>query len=66
MKCRLKEILLTEFNDMHQTELAKALNMSDGHLSQIATGKIIPSLKTAIRIAKYLGKHVEDIWKITP
>lgn len=45
---------------MTQTELAKLSNVSNGTISQLANGRIEPSVKTARKIEKALGM---EIWE---
>lgn len=60
MKCKLKVILAERM--MKQSELAKLVRITDQTLSLISRGKSEPTLRVAIRIAKALNMHVEDIW----
>ncbi|EEL69419.1 hypothetical protein bcere0026_36200 [Bacillus mycoides] len=45
-----------------QGALAKRVQITPQQLSQIVHGKSEPSLRNAIKIAKTLNLHVEDIW----
>ncbi|PHF09326.1 helix-turn-helix transcriptional regulator [Bacillus wiedmannii] len=60
MKCKLKEIL--DERMIKQGALAKRANITPQQFSQIIHGKSEPSLRNAIKIAKILELHVEDIW----
>lgn len=60
MKCRLKEIL--DDRMIKQGALAKRVQITPQQLSQIVHGRSEPSLRNAIKIAKTLNLHVEDIW----
>ena len=63
MKCNLKVLLLTELDDMRQKELAAELGMNYNHFNRIVNGKVIPTLPVALKIAKHIGKHVDEIWE---
>ncbi|EOO70021.1 hypothetical protein IIC_04823 [Bacillus cereus VD021] len=60
MKCKLK-ISLAE-RTIKQFDIAKIVGITDQTLSLIARGKSEPTLRVAMRIAKTLDLHVEDIW----
>lgn len=45
-------------------QLAHRLGMSRPYVTRLEHGDIQPSLKTALRIAKCLGKPVEEIFKL--
>lgn len=66
VKCNLKVLLLTELDDMRQNEFAAELGMNYNHFNRIVNGKVIPTLPTALKIAKRIGKHVDEIWEIVP
>jgi len=63
VKCNLKLLLLTEFDDMQQNKLAAELEMNYNHFNRIVNGKVIPTLPVALKIAKHIGKHVDEIWE---
>ncbi|OLS39156.1 helix-turn-helix transcriptional regulator [Bacillus sp. MRMR6] len=60
MKCRLKEIMKEEGRT--QRWLSEKVNASMTTISSIINEKSIPALPLAFRIAKTLGKRIEDIW----
>lgn len=61
LTCRLK-VMMVEL-DIRQTELAAAVGKSRSAINQVANGKHEPELETAIRIAQFIGKPVEEIWQ---
>ena len=58
----LKDIR-TERN-LIQEDLAEAIGSCSRTISRIERGERNPSLEMAIRMARYLNLHVEDIFKI--
>lgn len=50
---------------MTQAELAKAVGTSPVVICRYETGKRIPKISTASRIAEVLGCKVDDIWPVT-
>ena len=48
--------------DSSQKELAEEFGVSKQTFSNWVTGRIAPTLNTALRIAKRLDCNVEDIW----
>jgi len=62
LKCRLR-VLLAEM-EMTQQELIQRMDkpISNSAMSQIVRGDSLPTLPTAISIAKAIGKPVEEIW----
>ncbi|MED1789210.1 helix-turn-helix transcriptional regulator [Brevibacillus laterosporus] len=60
MQSRLKEIL--EERGVKQKWLQERVGMSQSAINRIINGKSVPILKDAIRIARVLQLHVEDIW----
>lgn len=62
LKNRLRVILAEE--DIKQTELADAVGVSRNTIGSICNRNHKPDLETAIRIARYLSKKVEDIWEL--
>lgn len=60
MRCKLKEIRKEQ--GWTQKWLAQKVGISDKTMSEIITEKSLPTLQTAIRIAKVVGKPVEEIW----
>ncbi|MBJ8027771.1 helix-turn-helix transcriptional regulator [Bacillus cereus group sp. N21] len=60
MKCRLRGIL--DKNGIKYSFFAEKVNIQRSTMSLILNEKSIPTLPVAIRIAKALNMHVEDIW----
>lgn len=48
--------------NMTQAELSKAINVSKYSVVAIETERYEPSCEFAIKVARYFGKHVEDIF----
>ena len=46
------------------SEFATSINVSDGYMSQIFSGKRNPSAKIAYKITEALGLEIEDIFSI--
>lgn len=49
-------------NDLTQEELAKVVNVSRQTIISVEKGKYVPSVLLALKIAKYFGKPLEDIF----
>ncbi len=49
-------------NDISQTDLANVLGVSRQTIHSIETGKFIPSTLLALKIAKYFGIEVENVF----
>jgi putative transcriptional regulator len=47
-----------------QTELANVISVSRQTINAIETGKYIPSTVLALKIAKFFGKTVDDIFTL--
>lgn len=60
--CKLKSVLLDIRKS--QTELADYVGLTKANMSLIANGHAMPKIDTALMIARFCGKSVEDIWKI--
>lgn len=60
MKNRLKE--LRKSNKLTQDELANAVGVSRQTINAIENDKYNPTLELAIRLARYLGLPVEEIF----
>jgi len=60
VKNRLKVLLVEK--EIRQKELAEYVGVSQATIAMIANKKALPSLENALKIAKYLGVRVEDIW----
>jgi transcriptional regulator with XRE-family HTH domain len=50
------------FTGQRQTAIAEATGLTNGTISQIATGRTRPSLDTASAIARFLGVPVETLF----
>jgi len=53
-----------EKNEMSQEELAGLLGVSRQTIHSIEKGKFIPSALLAMRIAKFFGKSVEEVFTL--
>jgi putative transcriptional regulator len=62
LKNRLVECL--EAKKLNQSWLARRLGMSRAYVSRLASGKIQPSMTVAFRIARCLGKPIEEIFQL--
>lgn len=60
MKNRLEELRLER--GVRQEELAEALKVSRQTISSLENGRYNPSILLAIRLARYFGMPVEDIF----
>lgn len=47
-----------------QDDLAKIIGVSRQTINAMEAGKYIPSTLSALKIAKYFGKYVEDIFML--
>ena len=47
-----------------QEDLAKIINVSRQTINAMEAGKYVPSTVLALKIAKYFGKNVEDIFEL--
>ena len=56
--------LVLEVNKVKQCQLAKDLFLSPETVSAYVRGVRTPDIYTAIKIAKYLGVKVDDIWEV--
>jgi putative transcriptional regulator len=54
---------LTE-RKIRQSQLARRLRMSPAYVSRLCSGKIQPSIESALRIARYFEKPVEQIFQL--
>ncbi len=57
---KLREILAKHGSS--QAWLARKAGISATTMSEIVRGEVMPSLGTARKIAKALGKSIEEIW----
>jgi putative transcriptional regulator len=62
IKCKLREIRLTEYQEDNQKAFAKSLEIAPSQYNRYETGDILPSLSIALKIAKKLNKTVDEIW----
>jgi len=46
----------------NRSELARSLNVTRPHVSQILSGKSVPSLMVAAGMAKELGVSLDQLW----
>lgn len=60
MKNRLRQERILQ--DLSQTDLAKAVDVSRQSIHAIEKGKYVPSTLLALKIARVLKKSVEDIF----
>ena len=60
LKNRLEEI--RKQREIKQEELAEAMGVSRQTISSLENGRYNPSVILAIKLARYFGKHVEDIF----
>ena len=56
-------VILRKQNKITQEELAKTAGISRQALYAIEKGKNIPTVETAMRIAEFFGKSVEDVFR---
>ncbi|CAD7810989.1 hypothetical protein CHRY9390_02281 [Chryseobacterium aquaeductus] len=47
-----------------QEDLAKVINVSRQTINAMEAGKYVPSTVLAVKIARYFGKNVEDIFEL--
>ncbi|MEG0762134.1 putative transcriptional regulator [Chryseobacterium piscicola] len=47
-----------------QEDLAKIINVSRQTINAMEAGKYVPSTVLALKIARYFGKNVEDIFEL--
>lgn len=62
MKNKIQQVMYQR--NLTQTELAKRIGIRRDYLNRIIRSKITPSVPLAIRIARGLGKFVEDLFII--
>jgi len=60
LRNRLKVLLVEK--EIRQKDLAEAVGVSHSAITAICNKRALPSLETALKIAKVLGVRVEDIW----
>ncbi len=57
---------LREARGLSQGQLAEALNVSRQTVNAIETGKYLPSLPLAFTLARFFGRHLEEIFHDQP
>lgn len=62
LKNRLAECLRER--RIKRSQLARRLRMSRAYVTRLMQGKIAPSLAVALRIARYFGRPVEEIFEL--
>ena len=66
MRCpltnRLAECL--DAKGIKKSQLAFRLKMSRAYITRLVSGDIQPSIQVALRLARYFGKPVEDIFQL--
>lgn len=60
MECRLKEII--KERGLKQGYIAEKAGISNTTMSALVTGRNLPTLPVAARIAKVLELHIDEIW----
>jgi putative transcriptional regulator len=63
IKCRLRVILAER--EIRQIDFAEKIGVRQATISALVSGKQIPSLQVALRIARELRMPIEDIWVVT-
>jgi putative transcriptional regulator len=48
---------------LSQAELAQAMSVSRQTINSIEKGRYVPSLPLALALARYFGKHVEEMFR---
>ncbi len=61
MKPRIKEMRKKAY--LTQAELAELTGISDGYISRLETGKVMPTADTLWKIAKAIGCKVDDLYE---
>jgi putative transcriptional regulator len=49
---------------INQSQLARRFDLSRAHVSRLVRGDVQPSIGLALRLARYFGKPVEQIFKL--
>jgi DNA-binding Xre family transcriptional regulator len=60
VKCRMSVILAEK--EMQLKDLKEKINLDYKHLSSIKTGNTMPTIPTALKIAKGLEVGLDDLW----
>lgn len=55
-----------ECGDITQQDLANAVGVTRLTIHSIETGKFVPSTVLALKLARYFGKKVEEIFYLLP
>src|ERR1039458_3400834 len=66
MQCKMTNRLTERLaaKRVKKSQLAFWLKMSRAHVTRLERGEVRPSLETALRIARYFGKPVEEIFQL--
>lgn len=62
MKSEVRQ--LRQAAGLSQEALAKALGVSRQTINAIETGRYDPSLRLAVHLARYFGRHVEEMFDV--
>lgn len=62
IKNNIDHFLKWELNDMSQAEFAARIGENRTHFNKICAGEVEPGVLKAIKIARELGKTVEEVW----
>jgi transcriptional regulator with XRE-family HTH domain len=60
MQNKLGRILYAR--NLREHDLARRAGLTQGHLNRIKNGRVVPSLKTALRICAALGLSVDEVF----
>lgn len=60
VKCRMSVILAEK--EMQLKDLAGKIDLNYKHLSAIKTGRTMPNIPTALKIARGLKVGLDDLW----
>lgn len=59
---RIDEFLKWKMDNMSQAEFAEQIGLNRTYFNKICNGEVEPGVKKAMKIAKKLGKTVEEVW----
>ena len=64
--CRMKNSVKVEraIKNITQQELAEAVGVSRQTINFIETGRYMPSTIVALKIARYFGRHADEIFQL--
>ncbi|PAU75505.1 helix-turn-helix transcriptional regulator [Halomonas salipaludis] len=57
---------LRKARQLTQADLAEAMGVSRNTINSIEVGRYVPSLPLALRLARFFGKPVEEVFDDTP